>query len=223
VSAAEQTPDAGEAGCQLLLISPQRLEPDPFARQLADALSQGGVAGFLLRLEPDATAVRVAIRALMPVCAEHAVAFILQDDLELALEVGADGLHLGGGARKLSAARAALGRDRILGVSCGASRHLAMVAGEQDADYIAFGSLGEPPDPELVELVRWWSELFVLPCLAEADNTAETCAPLVDAGADFIAGTRAVWQHPEGPAQGVRALREAIDDALAGGARGVPL
>jgi thiamine-phosphate pyrophosphorylase len=222
VSAAGQTLDASEAGCQLLLISPPRLDPDPFARQLADALSQGDVAGFLLRLEAGATAIRGAAAALAPVCAEHAVALILQDDLELALELGADGLHLADGERELGAARAALGRERIVGVSCGASRHRAMVAGEQGADYIAFGDPGEPPDPELALLVRWWSELFVLPCLAEADITAETCVPLVGAGADFIAGTRSVWQHPEGPAEGVRALRRAIDDALAGGARGAP-
>jgi thiamine-phosphate pyrophosphorylase len=222
VSAAGPTLDASEAGCQLLLISPRRLDPGPFARQLADALSQGGVAGFLLRLEPDVTSLRTTCAALMPVCAEHGVALILHGDLDLALELGADGLHLGGEAMKLEAARAALGRERIVGVSCGASRHLAMVAGERGADYIAFGDPGEPPDPELVELVGWWSELFVLPCLAEADITAETCVPLVGAGADFIAGTRAVWEHPEGPAQGVLALRRAIDEALRGRARGVP-
>ena len=214
--------DSGEAGCQLLLISPPHLEPDPFARQLADALLQGGVAGFLLRLQAGATAIRAAAAALAPVCAEHGVALILQDDLELALELGADGLHLGSGASKLEAARAALGRERILGVSCGTSRHLAMVAGEQGADYIAFGDPGEPPDPELVELIGWWSEVFVLPCLAEADITTETCVPLVGAGADFIAGARAVWQHPKGPAQGVRALQRAIEDALASDVRGVP-
>jgi thiamine-phosphate pyrophosphorylase len=222
VSRAEETLDTGEAGCELLLISPKRLEPEPFARQLADALAQGGVAGFVLRLEAGVQAIRAAAAALAPVCAAHAVAFILQDDLELALELGADGLHLGGGVKELGRARAALGRERILGVSCGASRHAAMLAGEQDADYIAFGVPGEPPDPGVVELVRWWSELFVLPCLAEADITTETCAPLVGAGADFIAGTRAVWQHPNGPAQGVRALRQVIDQALAGGARGTP-
>jgi thiamine-phosphate pyrophosphorylase len=219
VSAAGPTLDASEAGCQLLLISPRRLDPGPFARQLADALSQGGVAGFLLRVKSDATSLRTACAALLPICAEHGVALILQDDVELALELGADGLHLAGGARDLSAARAALGHERILGVSCGGSRHVAMVAGEQGADYIAFGNPGEPPNPELVELIGWWSELFVLPCLAEADITAATCAPVVGAGADFIAGTRAVWQHPRGPAEAVRALRRAIDDALAGRAR----
>ena len=222
MSAAGQTLDAGEAGCQLLLISPKRLDPDPFARQLADALSEGGAAGFLLRLEADAAAIQAAAAVLAPVCAEHAVALLLQDDLELAIGLGADGLHLGGAALEPGAARAALGDERILGVSCVRSRHLAMVAGEQGADYIAFGDPDEPPDPELVELIGWWSELFVLPCLAEADITAETCARLVGAGADFIAGARAVWQHPKGPGQGVRALRQAIDDALASRTRGVP-
>jgi thiamine-phosphate pyrophosphorylase len=220
VSRAEETLDKGEAGCQLLLISPKRLEPEPFSGQLANALAQGGVAGFLLRLEAGATAIRAAAAALAPVCAEHAVAFIVQDDLELALELGADGLHLSGGTRQLAAARAALGPERILGVSCGVSRHGAMLAGEQGADYIAFGVPGEPPDPGVVELVRWWSELFVLPCLAEADITTETCPPLVGAGADFIAGMDAVWQHPNGPAQGVLALRQVIDEALRRRARG---
>ena len=219
MSAAGETPDTAEAGCQLLLIGPWRLEPEPFVRQLADALAQGGVAGFVLRMEADRAAVRAAASALAPVCAAHAVAFIVQDDRDLALEVGADGLHLSA-PQEVAAARAALGGERILGVSCGGSKHLAMVAGEQGADYIALGDPGGPPDAELVELIGWWSGVFVLPCLAEADITAETCGPLVDAGADFVAGMEAVWQHPQGPAQGVLALRQAIGEVLGRRVRG---
>ena len=131
------------------------------------------------------------IAHLQTLCANHTTAFIVRDRLELALEMGADGVHLGGGAGNVQAARAALGRERILGVSCGASRDAAMVAGEQGADYVAFGDLGKPPGPEVYDLLRWWSELFVLPCLAEVATTVGDCARLARAGADLVAAGQA--------------------------------
>ena len=113
----------------------------------------------------------------------------------------------------MQAARATLGRERILGVSCGASRDAAMVAGEQGADYVAFGNLGRRPGPEVYELLRWWSDLFLLPCLAEVAATVDDCAQLVRAGADLVAAREGVWTDPEGAAAAVRRLRGALDAA----------
>jgi thiamine-phosphate pyrophosphorylase len=106
----------------------------------------------------------------------------------------------------------------MLGITCHASRHLAMEAGEIGADYVAFGAFFPTstketlhrPEPDLLE---WWSEMFEIPCVAIGGITAANCAPLVRAGADFLAVVGAVWNHPEGPAAGVRAMNTAIAKA----------
>jgi thiamine-phosphate pyrophosphorylase len=216
MSRPDEVIDAAEAGCQLLLIGPAGLDPALFERELGAALAIGGIAGFLLHLEAVAPARNEALlRAgrLRAICADRGVAFLLQDDVAAALEVGADGVHLGSGAADVAASRVALGVERILGVSCGRSRDAAMAAGEAGADYVAFGDLDRPAGPEVYDLLGWWSELFVLPCLAEVAITADDCARLARAGADFVAAGGAVWRDLEGAAAAVRRIREALAEA----------
>ena len=199
-----------------MLVGPLGHEPARLAEQLGAALAVGGIAGFVLRVDEarqDMEAVVAHALQLQTLCANHTTAFIVRDHLGLALEMGADGVHLGGGAGDVQATRAALGRERILGVSCGVSRDAAMVAGEQGADYVAFGALGERPGPEVYDLLRWWSELFVLPCLAEVATTVEDCALLARAGADLVAAGAGVWTDPDGAAAAVRRLHEALQAA----------
>ncbi len=213
MSHADETLDRAQAGCQLLLIGPPSYDPARLAEQLAAALAVGGVAGFVLSVDltarhPDSLSARLApVRA---VCAERGTACLVRDHVGAALEIGADGVHLGGGAADVPARRAALGRERILGVSCGRSRDAAMTAGEAGADYVGFGDLGQPPGPEVYELLRWWSELFVLPCLAEAAVTEGDCAALARAGADFVTADASLWTDPAGAAAAVRRLRDAL-------------
>jgi thiamine-phosphate pyrophosphorylase len=139
----------------------------------------------------------------------------LNDRADLARETGSDGAHVGQGDMPARQARALLGPDLMLGVTCHNSRDLAMRAGEDGADYVAFGAF-YPSDSKQAqyraepEILRWWAELMELPCCAIGGITAENCAPLVRAGADFLAVIGAVWGHPEGPAEGVRALNGAI-------------
>lgn len=158
--------------------------------------------------------VKRAVEVLMPVAQARDVAFILNDDAKLAHALGCDGAHLGQtdgdheGARKLL-------QDRILGITCHASRHLAMEAGELGADYVAFGAFFPTDTKETVhtagtDLLEWWSEMMEIPCVAIGGITASNCAPLVRAGADFLAVVGAVWNHPDGPAAGVRAMNAAI-------------
>jgi thiamine-phosphate pyrophosphorylase len=214
VSRPDETIDPAEAGCQLLLFGPSRLDPARFAEQLDAALAIRGIAGFVLNLgalEPGAPpALAGRLRAI---CADHGVAFLLRDQIEATLEIGADGVHLGGGAVDVAASRAALGSERILGVSCGHSRDAAMIAGEAGADYVAFGDPDQPPGQMVHHLLEWWSELFVLPCLAEVAATPEECARLARTGADFVAAGVPIWAHPDGAAAAVRRLREALEAA----------
>jgi thiamine-phosphate pyrophosphorylase len=216
MSRPDEVIDVAKAGCQLLLIGPASLDPARFEQELDAALAVGGIAGFLLRLDAVAAARNEALMLagrLRGICADHGIAFLLRDDVTAALEVGADGVHLGSGAADVAASRDALGVERILGVSCGYSRDAAMAAGEAGADYVAFGDLDRPAGQQVYDLLGWWSELFVLPCLAEVAITADNCARLVRAGADFGAAGGSLWSDPEGAATVVRRIREALAEA----------
>lgn len=208
-----------EEPCRLYLITPPGLEAG-FEAQLAAALEGGDVACLQLRLkDAEADEVRHWVRALMPVAHRHDVAFLLNDDAHLAAELGCDGAHLGQDDGDHAGARMLLA-GKILGVTCHASRHLAMTAGEMGADYVAFGaffptSTKETKHAAEVELLEWWSAMMEIPCVAIGGITAANCAPLVRAGADFLAVVGAVWNHPEGPAAGVAAMNAAIGAAAA--------
>lgn len=201
--------------CRLYLITPPKLDPARFRDTLAAALDAGDVACLQLRLK-DATADEIARAAeiLMPVCHARDVAFLLNDDAALAHRLGCDGAHLGQQDGDHAGARRLL-EGKILGITCHASRHLAMVAGEIGADYVAFGAFFPTATKATVhradtDLLAWWSELMEIPCVAIGGINAENCAPLVRAGADFLAVIGAVWNHPEGAAAGVRAMNAAI-------------
>jgi thiamine-phosphate pyrophosphorylase len=215
VSRAGEAIDPAEAGCQLLLIGPPSYDPARLAEQLDAALAVGGIAGFVLPVDvadQEQGGLAARLSPVRAVCAQRGTAFLVRDHVGLALEIGADGVHVGGAA-EVQASRADLGSERILGVSCGHSRDAAMLAGEAGADYVGFGDLGQRPERALYELLEWWSELFVLPCLAEAATTAEDCAALARAGADFVAAGESIWTDPAGAAAAVRRWREALTSA----------
>lgn len=206
--------------CRLYLITPQRLDPFAFRDPLAAALDAGDVACVQLRLK-DATEddIARATDALMPTAATRNVAFILNDNAALAARLGCDGAHLGQTDGNHAVARRLL-EGRFLGITCHASRHLAMEAGELGADYVAFGAFFQTESKETAhratpEILSWWHELFDIPSVAIGGITAANCASLVKAGADFLAVISAVWNHPEGPAKGVQAMNSAIARALA--------
>lgn len=196
---------------QLYLITPPRIDAG-FAATLAEALDAGAVAALQIRLKDHS---REEILRLAPKLVETAqargVAAILNDDPELAAELGCDGVHIGQQDGTVKAARAVMGKDRTVGVTCHDSRHLAMIAGEAGADYVAFGAF-YPTDTKAAptraepEILTWWSELFELPCVAIGGITVDNARPLVEAGADFLAVSGGVWNHPDGPAAAVKAF-----------------
>jgi thiamine-phosphate pyrophosphorylase len=204
--------------CRLYLITPPSM-PDPAgfaAGELSRALDAGDVAALQIRLKDllDDAVLRAA-EAILAVAQPRGVAVLMNDRMDLAKRAGCDGVHLGQGDGDPVAARRLLGAEATIGVTCHASRHLAMEAGEAGADYVAFGAffptgtkaVQHHAEPEILE---WWSEMFELPCVAIGGITAANCAPLVRAGADFLAVVGAVWNHPEGAAAGVSAMNAAI-------------
>jgi len=207
------------ARCRLYLITPPAFEPDAFADALARALDAGDVACLQLRLKdvPD-DAIRRASERLMPLCHAHDVAFLVNDRPDLAAEMGADGCHVGQDDVAYAEARRLVGPEQIVGVTCKASRHLAMEAAEAGADYVAFGAFFASGSKETttrapLELVEWWSELFQVPSVAIGGITVANCRPLVRAGIDFISVISGVWNYEAGPAAAVRDFNRAIDEA----------
>jgi len=191
---------------QLYLISPLDVGGD-FPARLERALvaGKGLVTAFQFRVKgvDQHEAARLA-EPLQAICAAHDVAFIVNDSVALAKRLKADGVHLGQDDGSPKDARAELGREAQIGVTCHASRHMAMEAGEAGADYVAFGAFypsttkdkgdAERPEPELLE---WWSQIFEIPCVAIGGITPDNCQPLIDAGADFLAVSGGVWNGDE--------------------------
>jgi len=201
---------------RLYLVTPPAFAPAAFADRLAEALDAGDVACVQLRLKgAEDDAIRRAADALRPVAQQRSVAFLMNDRPDLALAADCDGVHVGQEDASYAEARQVLGPGRIVGVTCHASRHLAIEAAEAGADYVAFGAFFPSASKEAKhraepEIIRWWSELMTVPCVAIGGITPENCAPLVAAGADFLAVISAVWDHPQGPAAAVKAFATAI-------------
>ena len=205
--------------CRLYLITPPAIELESFAPKLEAALDAGDVGCLQLRLkEADDDAVRRAGERLIPLCQAREVPLLINDRPDLAAKIGADGAHVGADDASYADARETVGADGMVGVSCYDSRHRAMEAAASGADYVAFGAFfsTETKTPRAKadpHLLKWWSTLMVVPCVAIGGITAENCGPLVENGADFLAVIGGVWSHPDGPEAGVQAINRAIASA----------
>jgi len=200
---------------QLYLISPLDVGGEFPARLeralVAGAAKHGGlVTAFQFRVKGvDSHEAAALAEPLQAICAAHDVAFIVNDSVALAKRLKADGVHLGQDDGSPREAREELGREAQIGVTCHASRHKAMEAGEAGADYVAFGAFypsttkdvvrdrGQDAEVPELETLQWWSSVFEIPCVAIGGITPDNCGPLIAAGADFLAVSGAVWGGDE--------------------------
>jgi thiamine-phosphate pyrophosphorylase len=209
--------------CQLYIITPPKLVPEAFAPHLERALEAGPVAAFQLRLEEaDECQWKSAIDRLMPIVQKRDVAFIVNDRVDLAREVDADGVHLGLHDMRISDARKLLGPDKIIGASCLDSKHLAMTAAEAGADYVSFGPFFTTRSPYYPRekyapkymvspnILTWWSSIMEVPCVAAGGIKPSNCHDLVKSGADFICASTSIWDYPGGGAAAIRDFHEAM-------------
>ncbi len=194
---------------RLYLITPPIVDASAFSPQLTAALDIGDVAAVLLRVAEadDRTLINCAKALTAPVQAKDA-ALLLDGHAELVAPTGADGAHLTGIAA-FTKALDQLKPERIVGAGGLATRHDAMLAAEQGADYVMFGepdAAGERPAFAAIEdRIAWWAELFEIPCVGYAASLDEM-SPLVTAGADFIALGDFVWRD-------TRVITAAISEA----------
>jgi thiamine-phosphate pyrophosphorylase len=209
--------------CQLYLISPPKFDIDDMAHDLKEAFKGGPVPVFQLRMknpdplthqyilpQEDEEVIRAA-QILQPICKENNCAFILNDNVKLAAELGCDGVHLGLDDMSVKEARKLLGKNFIIGASCYASKDRAFQAGEEGADYVAFGAFYDtqtktPRGRPTTELLEFWSKYTNLPCVAIGGIKTDNAAPIIKAGTNFIAVVTGVWDHEDGVTKAVKAF-----------------
>ncbi len=205
------------ADCRLYLITPPRIDDvGAFCTRLEEALSADDVACLQIRLKDmeDSALIDLA-RPIVEIAQAHDVAVLMNDRPDLVETLGADGAHIGQDDMPYAEARKLLGDELIIGVTAHDSRHLAMVAGEAGADYVAFGAFfptttKDPKARAHPDILAWWSSLFEVPCVAIGGITTDNCVPLIEAGADFLAVSAGVWNHPDGPAAAVKEFNRLI-------------
>ena len=210
------------ANCRLYLITPPRIEDlAAFGHNLAHALDAGDVAALQIRLKDQPEdIIAAAVDVLAPIAQARGVAVILNDDPALAARLGCDGVHVGQSDASLAEARRLVGPDRMVGVTCHDSLHLAMEAAEGGADYVAFGAFfptttkDAPTRAELGLLTGWQADM-VVPCVAIGGITVATAREVAAAGADFIAVSAGVWSYGDGPAAAVKAFNSEIAEGVA--------
>lgn len=194
--------------CQLYLLTPPRID-DAFPALLEETLDAGAVAALQIRLKDHSEAeVRTYLPRLIEIAQSRGIAAIVNDSPDLAREFRADGVHIGQQDTPYAEARATVGPKAIVGVTCHASRDFAMKAGENGADYVAFGAFyptqtKEPKAQASLDILEWWSEIFEIPCVAIGGITTLNAGPLIEAGADYLAVSSGIWSHPSGPQAGV--------------------
>nr|WP_070960494.1 thiamine phosphate synthase [Hyphomonas sp. Mor2] len=209
---------------RLYLITPPQIEDVPaFVDQLRAAIQGGDVASLQIRLkkgdEIDLAATRAVAQAVKRICTAEHIALFINDSPQLARALEVDGVHLGMNDMDIAEARELIGPDMIIGATCKNSKHQAMIAGEAGADYVAFGAFHPtqtksdttPADPEILT----WCQMFLtLPCVAIGGITLTNAAPLLAAGADFLAVSSGVWDHHDGPAAAVAMFNRLIDESM---------
>jgi thiamine-phosphate pyrophosphorylase len=184
---------------RLMLFTPMLAEAAAFTAALTAALQAGDVAAVVLRLaDADERSLINRIKEIARVCQQANAALLVDSRADLVARGGADGAHLTG-IEAFSEALQRLKPERIAGCGGLATRHDAMLAAEQGADYVMFGEPDargtRPPFAAVEERVGWWAEVFEAPCVGYA-GALEQVAPLAVAGADFVALGDWAWSTP---------------------------
>jgi thiamine-phosphate pyrophosphorylase len=207
-----QPPKKGRPAPRLYLVTPAMADASQLRFDLLGAFDSADIAAVLMRLpDEDERALINRVKAVAPLVQKADAALILDGHSQIVARSGADGAHLSG-LTALQDAAAALKPDRIAGVGGLETRHDAMVAAETGADYVMFGDNERPSLEALIERVTWWADVFEVPCVAYA-TTLDEIAPLVDAGADFVAVGDAVFSDPRGVAAAIAEASERMSVA----------
>jgi thiamine-phosphate pyrophosphorylase len=195
---------------QIFLIAPPGADGPECLKKLDEALAAAPVAALLVpRGTRGEGAYKAVVKAVAPRAQAAGVAVLIEGEPGLVRTLGVDGLHVEGDVGEVKAATAALKPDFIVGAGLIASRHDAMSKGELAPDYILFGPLSGPRDPEQREMARWWAEVMVVPSvLSDPSATPESATA---EGAEFIGLGDSLWSAPEGVTARLASIAKALE------------
>lgn len=186
----------------LYVLTDNRLTPDERLIESVEQALRGGARIIQYRDKQSSHALRLQqARALNQLCREYDALLIINDDVELAAQSGAHGVHLGRDDAALAAAREYLGTQFLIGASCYNQIALAETAISSGADYVAFGrfftSSTKPEAAQAdIQLLQQARELGV-PVCAIGGITQGNATTLIEAGADMIAVVAGVFGQPD--------------------------
>ncbi len=197
----------------LYLLTPDLADTGQLLARVGEVLADAALLQYRNKAA-DAALRREQASALLALCRRHDVPLIVNDDVALAADIGADGVHLGEDDEDISAARAWLGRSALIGASCYDSLERARRAAEAGADYVAFGAFfSSPTKPHARRatpaLLRD-SAAFGRPRVAIGGITPDNAPSLIDAGADLLAVISGVFDAAD-PAAAARAYRDCFE------------
>jgi thiamine-phosphate pyrophosphorylase len=193
---------------QIYLVTPPEVDLDTFPDLLAAVLDATEIACLRIALATrDEDRILRAADVIRHTAHARDVAVVIERHVLLVERLGLDGVHLTDGARSIRKVRKDL-PDAIIGAHCGTTRHEGMTAGENGADYVCFGPIGETPlgDGSRADwdLFQWWSEVIEVPVVAEGALTAELVAKFGPV-TDFFAVGEEIWAKDD-PAAALKAL-----------------
>ena len=195
--------------CRLFLVAPGARDAGLLAECLSAAMAAGDIASVLIT-GSDAADIRITASRFLPLAHAGDVAVLLENNCDLARDIGADGIEIDSGPAEFKANRAVLGSDAIIGCHCATDRHLAMELAEAGADYVRISATEKGPADEF--LLHWWSQLFEVPCVTAEPLDSSAIAAAVSMGADFVRPRDEMWVSPAAAEQTIAAAMQAISD-----------
>ena len=198
---------------QICIISPFIIDTEVFPDALVRVLDGAEIACVRLALaSQNKDDWSRAADTLRDLCHVRDIAIVVQDHLVLAQRAGLDGVHFGDASKPVGRARKVLGKDGIVGIFCGNSRHDGITAGEAGVDYVSFGPVSERvlTDAGIAgpELFQWWREMIELPVVAEGGLTPTRVAELASV-TDFFGIGAEIWSSDD-PLTTLRELCQAM-------------
>ena len=201
---------------QIYLITPTSFELEALLPKLKTIVEEIKIACVRLAISelPEDKIIQLGDN-MREFCHQHDIPVVLDEHFRLAQQIGLDGVHLRHGPRHLGAARKTLGEDAIVGCFCDASSHMGMTAGENGADYVSFGPIGESVKGDGAraekDLFQWWSEMIEVPVVAEGALSHPHVQELSQF-TDFFAVGPEIWEE-ENPLEALQTLLGPVFDA----------
>lgn len=198
-----------EDRCRLVLVTQPGDDVDAQGEALSQALSGGDVATVIVpQAGRDNDLFQTLAEKLVPIAQEKGVAVIIAGDSRVAGRARADGLHVEGATSDAAEAIEKFAPKLIVGIGNAKDRHGALERGELRPDYIFFGKLDgdikPEANPKVLDLAEWWSAMIEIPCIAMGGTAVSSALEVAEAGGEFVALGKAIFDHPSGPAAAVQ-------------------